>query len=46
MIQITDEGLCCSFNTMPEAVMFKNEAVKVGALCNTLHSSCQRNETK
>ena len=33
MIQITDEGLCCSFNTMPEAVMFKNEAVKVGGLC-------------
>lgn len=27
--QITDEGLCCSFNTMPEPVMFRNEVVKV-----------------
>ena len=27
--QITDEGLCCSFNTMPEPVMFRNEIVKV-----------------
>ena len=27
--QITDEGLCCSFNTMPEPVMFRNDIVKV-----------------
>ncbi len=26
---ITDEGQCCTFNTMPEAVMFKNAAVHV-----------------
>ena len=26
---ITDEGECCSFNIMPEAVMFKNDVVMV-----------------
>ena len=30
---ITDEGQCCSFNIMPEAVMFKNAAVHVCIPC-------------
>ena len=25
---ITDEGQCCSFNIMPEALMFKNDITK------------------
>ena len=31
MSTITDEGVCCSFNTMPESVMFRNDVVMV---CN------------
>ncbi len=26
---ITDEGQCCAFNVMPEAVMFRNNVVMV-----------------
>lgn len=28
---ITDEGQCCSFNIMPEALMFKNDITKVSS---------------
>ena len=29
---ITDEGQCCSFNIMPEALMFNNEETKVNRI--------------
>ena len=35
---ITDEGQCCSFNIMPESVMFQNAVVMVGRLPNYFFS--------
>ena len=38
---ITDEGQCCSFNIMPEPLMFRTQVVKVGtSSCTYLFPQC------